>query len=365
MKFLRNLFTFSFVLSVSFSAVVFAESVSPKFVVKPIVNEFIGQDGKSYDFGTIEAGEVLQGEGFLRLIDDIRSDFEIELVSATEFDGMSEVAGWLELDSDGKITIENAKNPVTVPFKINVPDNLLPGEYAVLFQAVLNDFEGLELAPGSSRVRIASGFMVRFGIAGERAYELNFQGLDYDRSLLADSGDLNLILNYRNLGNVKVYPSAHYVVKNLAGEVLLDEEISFKPCYSGTSCVGPINKTSLEFGVFDKVETQVELYYSKIDGGERQLVGQGSFVHYLIPWIYILIVVALLVLVLVFFLYRSSKRKYLISLAKQYKVKEGDDLQSVAKAASADPNQIVFLNKIKAPYFLTPGDTIYIPKKNS
>ena len=366
MKFIRNLTILGFIFAtLASSATVFAAVSTPRFVIKPIADENIEDGGKSYDFGVIEAGEVLEGEALLRMIDDVASDFEIELVSATTFDRSESVKDWLNLKNGFELSSAGVDDEVKVPFMIEVPKDLLPGEYSVLLQAVLVNFDGLELASGSSRVRVASGFIVRFNIAGDRVYELSLNSVDYDQELLESDGVFNANLSYKNLGNARVYPSAHLVLKNLNGSVALEEDFELKPCYAGSTCSGVIETKDAKLNLFDKLDIDLELSYSKFDENEKRLVGKANFVHYMIPWLYILIAFILLIVILIIVFYRSSKRKYLMANSKKYKVKQGDDLQSVATSAGADPNTIVFLNKIKAPYFLNPGETIYIPKKKS
>lgn len=46
-----------------------------------------------------------------------------------------------------------------------------------------------------------------------------------------------------------------------------------------------------------------------------------------------------------------------------YEVKEGDTLKRLAEKAGVEPGKIAVLNKLRAPYRLEPGQTIYMPRK--
>lgn len=47
----------------------------------------------------------------------------------------------------------------------------------------------------------------------------------------------------------------------------------------------------------------------------------------------------------------------------QYQVKEGDTLKELAKGTGVPVNKIGIMNRLQSPYTITPGQTIYLPRK--
>ncbi len=322
-------------------------------------------DGRSYDFGLIKAGTLLEGKAELNLVDKVASTFFINLVAASSFEGSDLVRSWVRLPGGNSIRLDAGSGPEgmakNVDFQIQVPKDLLPGDYSLMLQAALDDYEGKKAATGAVTIKLGVGFLLRFAIAGERIYDMEFKGFSYDGKLLDDVGNLDISIGYNNNGNTILRP--HYKVNiNSIGGISQEAIAEIKPCDPGEICNAHIVIKEIKgLNQFDKVDVKGDLSYINPDTGANVIFATFNFTHYIIPWFYMTMGPAIFaILVILIFIFRGRKL-YLKADCYEYKVQDGDTLENISKNLTADPKKIILANDLKTPFFLTVGSTILIP----
>jgi LysM repeat protein len=81
----------------------------------------------------------------------------------------------------------------------------------------------------------------------------------------------------------------------------------------------------------------------------------------ILPWTYIYIALAVLLLIILFFVYRYVAVSLLIKKSTPYKVMANDTIMKLAKAKGVNWKKIAKINKLHAPYTLEEGKTILLP----
>lgn len=339
------------------------EVIKPLYFLKPTSTDNLSKTGNVFEFGVVNPGSVLKGSFALTLTNNIESEYDVFLVSATKFDDSDKMGTWLKLDGASKIKLNEIDNKKELSFSISLPQDLLPGEYRALLQAILGSYKGHVLSPGANPVKIGSAIKITFSIPGDRTYNLILSSATYESIKLEAEKKLALHLEYENEGNTKIYPSLHISATGGGGANYLEKTVDGNECKSKNTCTYDMTEALNGIKQLDKITIKGELYYSTTPNGEKILAGTFSTVHYIVEWSYVYIAFGLLSLLLAIFFYSRGRRLILLEGSESYTVVEGDSLEIVAKKFNVDPNKIIFINRLKVPYFLATGLLLHIPKK--
>ncbi len=363
------------------SSIAFAAEGTPAFTFAP------GQGGGKVIHKDIDPGDSIKGIMKIRLLDDVPTLLNIVfndsssskartlLKTGANVDDLV-MASWLNLP-DGERVFMDAKGNFNVPYEFNIPEGVPPGDYAGIFTAVIAQYgdELLENYDPSTdtlkgvgvgvRVSIAMGVEFLIRIAGELFPQLTFENLSH---FVSNDGSLNLVLKYRNEGNVSVIPRANIVISDLFGKRLYNGDFKFLTVSPGESVDSTAHLSLDDFNfVYGIYTIEVELLYdiynfSKDSVPAVYVSGIGALKIYSIPWVVVLVVSLIIVLILAWFVFRNLRDMSLYKYSKEYVVKENDTLQSLSKKFSLNPKKIILVNKLKEPYFLSVGKKILIPQ---
>ena len=216
---------------------------------------------------------------------------------------------------------------------ITIPEDMMPGDYSIMIQALLSDYEGKELAShgfvGVS-VKLAVGSLINFSIPGEveeveskefkgeevdgeevdggefviedmiRSYDTNFMEFTYSDENL-DKGELELNLYYYNDSDLEVYPYYEMVISK--DDTTIYEIAEDLPlCLSGTSCGQNLYFTDLDIKPFEKINLSLDFYYKIYPDSDKVFVANSNLVIRYYPeyftWVFLSIVLSILIIYL-------------------------------------------------------------------
>jgi hypothetical protein len=369
---------------------------SPRFAIKLFSDqgEFSAKNGLF--FNGVEAGDELEGVIKLNSIDDIHGKYIFERSSAILENGKfgyypvdvldNPVGLGVWVDIDKNIVEYDGVGELEIPFTIHIPESVSPGDYYASVSGIFSGYLGddlqkyLDLHPekkkGNVAVRVAS--MVRLGlnIAGDIMMELVVKDLRWQGVALneeTNDNDLSISLDVLSKSTVIVQPI--YKVKVFKGsEIVVEREV-----FTGTRLyTDDLTTEDLviadvpEFGygsyrveVEVKYANQKDLFTWTVDQGSDMnfflLAGKGEVSFWILPWLYIFMSFGLILLLLLILLLRNFLLKRARDKAVLYTVVEGDTFEIVIKKLGVEPKKVIKLNALKAPYFLQPGEQIFVP----
>lgn len=337
------------------------------------------EKGTKNIYTDIKPGEIIKGKMKITLLDDAQGTFSLGFRSALGNIGDPSsplnMASWIKFPKGKDITIDGRtpeKKTAIIPFEITFPKTISPGDYVGLMTATLESVASLG---GGTGVRMSSaiGVTMKFSVPGKRIHKLSLLSMvsegfvpSTDKEKSAERKDLNIAFKYKAEGNSTLRPSAHITVKNTFGKTVYDQTKTFDDIAPGREMTRIVSIPDVDT-IRGWLTVNSEITYSpvSIDGSvEKQAykVGTGTLRVYTIPWTQVLLLLAIILIGVGVFAYRVLKMRKLIANSTSYTVKNGDTLQSVCGGINANPKDVIMVNKLSAPYFLTPGTTILIPQ---
>jgi len=359
-------------------------SSTPAFYFRPT-----GEKGAKIIFDNVQPGQTLTGSLSLSMLENVPSLFSLSFNDAAS--GMPEgmavsgdlsslkVASWINFPAGTKMILKN-KEVSDFPFVMKVPEGISPGDYSGMFVASLVSYgDQIEQLSGDitklpneqfvgagTKITIASGVECIIRVAGETKSNLSFNDLKY---VMGKNKELNLVIAYSNVGNITVFPQAHVVITDLFGKRLYSGDFQHTLSSPGVSStlMATVNPDQFRLG-YGAYNVNVDLRYTvyKFDKNSSADVfsaGIGEVDIYVVPWILILAIGILILLIILYYVYKNVKYVRLCKISKEYIVKETDTLQSVSNKFKVDPELIILVNKIKKPYFLMKDQKLLIPCK--
>ncbi len=378
------------VFSLTCANVVFSQesnTKTPAFSFRPIEKE-----SKIIHDGVLPGDNV---KGFLKviLIDDIPSLFSVSFrdaargaVSGVAVSGGNSVedlslSNWIDLPNGDKFIVDGA-GIEDVPYEINVPEGVAPGDYAGLFVATIEDYgedvslgataggqTGGENLGAGAKVTIGVGVEFVLRVAGEIVPNVELKDMEY---FVDDSQRLNLKVSFENKGNVTIVPALKIQITDIFGRRVYNGEIDASLVSPGVDTSASFSIPNEEFNPAPNIYTvDMEFFYKvfnfttdeDVESENIYSAGVGSIKLYLLPQVVIWSILLLLILVVLLVLYRIYRFYSLSKSSKSYTVKESDTLQSISNKYKVDPKLIIFVNRLKKPYFLEAGKKILVPKQ--
>lgn len=378
-KIKKILSIFSFLVFLSLSLVVFAADENDSATAR---YSFHFAEGTKR-FYAVEPGGVIKGNVKLKLVDPRDVSFELSLHSMTG--GVVAAGGsgtdldmstWVYYPNGSTIDIDGTQpelsglEPVLIPFEITVPDNIAPGDYRAALKAQLISKDDLDVSGGAgARLTTAIGLPLKISIPGERMHKLSFDGMEFLRfDLVQDvekKYDARLNFVYTNHGNTVLKPLLKVQIMNFLGKTVREEELDLGVVFPGATLNKDVEIDGLDSFLF-WLDFDTELSYQLValDGevkGDVFQAGSGSLRAYLIPWIYFWLFLLLVLILVAIYLYTTFRMSRLTSVSKIYTVQQGDTLQSVCAKFQVNSKDLIYANKLKAPYFLEVGSKLLIP----
>ncbi|MDD5342446.1 MAG: DUF916 domain-containing protein [Patescibacteria group bacterium] len=284
-----------------------------------------------------------------------------------------DVGSWVKMSQD---TVEvPAGQEVTIPFVVTVPkEGVDVGEH---FGAiVMEEIREKPAYGGGTGVEIVTRVGVRMyvTIPGEikRQLEikdfrhllvsrLNFQTeiIPFDRvlSFLGLKPAVRYTIVFKNSGNVRAEPIGQLKIKNIFGRTIYTtEQKGMGMVIPGKETMIPVDWTNPPF--IGRFTTTVDVTYA----GGSPISRTISF--WIIPYpllILLAIIIVLIILFRLFFQLIVAKEK---SKMQVHVVAEGETIESIAANYRVRWKLLVRVNRLKAPYQVTIGQQLLIPREN-
>lgn len=280
-------------------------------------------------------------------------------------DELNSEGKWIKLDKE---TVNlGPQSEETVNFVLNVPKDTSVGEHnaCIAIQAieapVNSDVNGVQLS-------FRSAIRVAITVPGDLSKTLNYESLTAEvkkdiirtKQVLYNSGNVSLDTDI----NTKLKTVFGITLQTIDGEypVLAQQRAEFnyefkRPMwggfyilYSNASYNSDKNST-----LGEKSENR-----SSVDKSKLIFVWPTA-----LAWLVYVVLLVILGLIGYIFVYQNIKVKRLKKSAAKYKVKDGEDIQGLAKNSNVSWKLIAKMNSLKAPYILEPGNEILIPSKTA
>lgn len=273
------------------------------------------------------------------------------------------IGKWVEfIKEDIKI---NPNESTKIPFTIDPENNFQqPGTYIGGIAIQSNNANTNDPSKGGTAVKVLTRNIqkILITIPGEvtnsykaidlvASSKLSFVDFNYGlantgNSLIKINGKLDI---YHENDLIKTYP-INAITINPEDQSLLSNRIN-APSFGNIQA-----KLNLKVEYYNAIEDK---YYPL---GE---INQESNTYF-IPWFLIIAILALILIIVAIVISRKVALKKYLKSCEQYKTVEGDTLTGLEQKYRMNWKKIAHINKIKAPYALTPGQIIYIKnEKNS
>lgn len=350
---------------------------------------------------TLQPGESKSDQLYLSNGGDTDETVELYAVDGTVSNtGAYTCKQEVEPRTDIGSAIKLSQNEVIVPangnmlvdFTLTMPEKADVGEHDGCIVIQKKNDEGQ--ATGSIRVHTRTAVRVAVLIPGDIHREVTISNFNatsrYKKGDTMQTG-LQVSLDLNNKGNVSADVAVNVHLKDIFGnEVRTPGSSSQKAFFSGqypviadsTFTVNYDTEFQPFFGGWYKV--QADIAYNK-QAGTFGVDTSGDIVRdeskeitvFYWPSVWFLLILALLVIATGSFIawkvlqkrqlpkreYHAPKHAADKMLWGPYEVQDGDTLKKLAEKTGVEPGKIAVMNKLRAPYRLKPGQTIYIPKK--
>lgn len=347
---------------------------------------FSYEGGKNGIYDNIKPGDTIEGAVFTTLLDDVQANFKISFSSSSEnviaqtgTNSILDMSTWIEYPNKSVFNINgkpDGEQRARVPFIIRIPDSISPGDYlGAIRVSYLSDGDLSKVTQKGAGVSVSTaiGMTLKFSIPGTRFHKLELLGISVngfeEKNEITEKPQFNLFVKSKSSGNSMMMATLEVIAKDMLGKVIYEKSEDLGVIFAGTISERTITISNLKSSPFPgwmDIEGKLSYRLAGIDGkvfGDVFQVGIGKIRAHSLPWLFILIIATLLASIIMTLVYRRYGIRKLKSISKIYTVKKADTLQSISERFSVDPVVIIKVNKLKAPFFLSEGKEILIPKK--
>ncbi len=268
---------------------------------------------------------------------------------------------WIKL-SRNEITLAK-QSSATVPFTVTIPKDVQPGEHNACIAIQEKD-----AAPAAVGNGIALNFRSAIRVAITVPGEINKQ-LTIDKvSLREQNGKIIGTVKLKNSGNVSLDTTVVASLKRLCGINLQTIEGTY-PSLPGTVTELNFEYKKPYWGGLVRLHATGS-YNSNTDntlgeGSVDTTVNGKSGLIIIWPQPLAFIIILSVIGLLVALIYYLARRYYILprqaKIYHEYIVKDGDNIQELAKKTNTNWRHLAHVNSIKAPYTLQEGSTIKLP----
>ncbi len=275
------------------------------------LGKYADESGGNLDLGIVQPGDLIEGlEATLLCVgcleeDVINIDFQLNGYGFLPQTAI-QVGDWLIID-ESSAYISSQEPSLPISFSIQIPEDITPGDYALLFKAVSATDN---VSEGGMSVQVAVAINVTFEVLGDVSYSSSLNSVLLDDEEI-DKGNLKLVFGYSNDSNINLNFD-YDLVATLNGEVFFEElNKDLGKCNAFLSCTHQEN-LNVDLGMMDEVSLVLDLYYFDLDG-ERIFVNsaEAEITYYpsYLKWVIIASVVFLLLIFILFFMFMKLKKK--------------------------------------------------------
>lgn len=273
------------------------------------------------------------------------------------------VGTWVELTAD-KVTIP-AKSDTIVPFTVNVPKDVSPGEYDGCVTA--QDASNFATKKGSGiLLGFRSAIRMAITVPGKIVKKLTIEQVKIER---VSSGNYTVSPITRNSGNVSLDVTTRVQLQSLFRQKTPIKTANY-PVIRGATTGWPFEFKRPFWGGIFRAYTSVSYNANPADGLGVNTADQkklredtGYFVMAPTPaaiGIGLAVPVAT-VLAMVFIIRRRRFHKTVASKWERYTSLQNDTIVSIATERNIRWKKLARINHIKPPYTIAPGQLLHVP----
>lgn len=278
--------------------------------------------------------------------------------SKGEIDEKVGVGAWVKL-AESELSLESGETK-TVDFTLSIPENADVGDHmgSIIVQrkgvAEIKREAG-EIQPGV-QVVTRVGARIYVTVPGEIVRELEFKEFSFKR-VSDKQGTFYLTLN--NKGNVRISPEGNIEIKNNFSKAENKLDLPQREVFPRDEIVLSVEWKEIPF--FGRFVAQASVAY---DG--RILTKEILF--WILPPERILVTGSyslggIIVLLIILLITRKIIRRRVRKLMKEYIVKEGETIETIASKFGISWKKLAKINKLKPPYTLKKGQKIFVLEK--
>lgn len=273
---------------------------------------------------------------------------------------------WTEI-SKSQITLTPNQSE-EVPFQINVPADLSPGQYfgGILHEEVAKDCGPYQdvsgVCKGNIQIKTRSGNRVYLTIPGEAKQDINLTNFNWKQS----DKVIHFTFTFVNNGNVAFNPKTIISIYNIFNQKIATIEKPLGKSLPGSN-ISPIIDWDYQNN-FGPLTAKAQIYYNQDNLGQLDelhgavLSEDKNLSIFIFPWGVFLTMIFITILLLGAYFLNKKRLRHILSNCIDYQVKQNDDVIDIAEKHHVRWQIIVSINHLKAPYVLETGQKLKIPK---
>ncbi len=280
---------------------------------------------------------------------------------AQAVDKKTGVGSWISLNKP-QVTVPSFQS-VTVPFTITLPNNADAGEHNGCI--VIQDANpNAKQRQGGVILSFRSAIRVAITVPGDLTAKLTLNAV-VQKSI--KNNKIVVTPTYANDGNVSLDTTSNVNLKTVFGNSVSSAGGQF-PILPKTTAKFNFELKRPFWGGFYKRDVSTKYIKLSDQGKNVQPSSLPTDSH----WVFIapqppalvleIAVLIFIIAVVAVYMRKRNERKVLTQKLTDYKVKKGDDIQSLAKKSGIAWKTLAKINKLKPPYTIKPGETVKLPK---
>jgi hypothetical protein len=283
------------------------------------------------------------------------------------------IGDWTKIDQK-EINIKPGER-LDVPFAINLPEELPPGQYV---GGIVIEYGSQQNGSAAGKCVAASGcensFVTVKTRVGARIY-ITVPGSVEEKVAVTDfnffttiTGQPRFKFRIENDGNVVYQPVAKIEIRDSNGKIYDSFSKSLGTVMS-KSVTEPTISWDKDTPPFAKLTATADVTFNKRFQGTSKETMHGASAtstisFWIIPWSLIIYSLLLIFACMAVCFYRIVTFKRALAGSENYEVAEGEDIASIAEKKNVDWGKLAKLNRLKAPYIIKKGNIIFVPKNN-
>jgi hypothetical protein len=257
---------------------------------------------------------------------------------------------------------QEQKIKINIKNNNNLPIGTYTGAIVVEYLPVKNGNNQESKASTGLQFKTRSIYNFILEIPGEKQSEL----VHGDLSLTTNNDQIILSQDFSNNGNtlLRLSGTADYYLNNS-----LSESDQIGPAFLPADTSFTVKKTYQGKGLFQNIKfdfnVTVDEYSPEKSSYQtiKSISNSVSFTY--LNWFYLKLIIGGLLLIILLFFCRITVCRAKLGNCLKYTVQNKDNLQKIANRFDMSWQNIVRLNKLRPPYSIKKGDTLYVKKRKS
>ena len=263
---------------------------------------------------------------------------------------------------------------VDIPFGISIPEGATPSQYfggivvessSTASKIPPEDCPGNNICGTSVAVKTRVGARIYLTVPGAIKEDVSWNSFSQVKSL---SGRTYFTFEIENNGNVSYEPRAEITVYDTMGGIYDKFSAPLGISLPGTT-IEPKIAWSKETPLMGKFTAEAHVsfpkrFHTKSIPLRGTAIQPKSISFWIIPWGMITAFIIILFSGVGSFCVSLYRRKKLLETCEKYVIKGNENIISIANTRNIDWKLLAKINKLKPPFVVRKGDSIWAPKKD-